>query len=116
MGYFVVRHGSRDANIDFVIEDGSGRRIFVELKYYSRTLPRAVIDAAIGHASLTQVPVLLITNSELSVAAQEDVRKSGKLEVVQWSDENDNDRLAETLRHMFASIPDNPRTATDDQP
>jgi hypothetical protein len=54
----------------------------------------------------------LITYTQLSRVAQEAVSTAGKLEVVQWRDENDNDRLAETLRRMFASIP---RIATDDQ-
>jgi len=60
--------------------------------------------------------VLLITNSELSGAAQEALSLSGKIEAVEWREENDNDLLAETLRQMFASIQDSPRTATDDQP
>jgi len=113
---YLVTPTSRDIGFDLIIGDGSDRVIYAELKRYSRPVPRQPVDSITLRASAVPVPVLLITYTELSSAAREAVSASRNLEVVQWSDENDNDRLAETLRHMFASIPSSPRIATDDQP
>ena len=109
MGY-IATPSSLDRRFDLVVREGVDRIIYAELKRYadSRLVPSQIVEALIYWASKVLVPVILITNVELSRAAQEVISASGKLEVVQWRDENDNDRLAETLRHMFASIPSSP--------
>lgn len=114
MGYRVT-HGNRDAGFYLLIEDGSGRTIFAELKFFQDLVPSQVVDAIMMQAPSASVPVLLITYTGLTKPAQVRVGDSEKLEVVRWRDENDNGRLAETLRHMFASMPSSPRIATDSQ-
>jgi hypothetical protein len=116
MGY-IATSSTIDRGFDLVIRDGGDRAIYAELKRYpdSRLVDSRIVEALMYRASVVQIPVVLITYTELSRAAQETVNASGKLEVAQWRDENDNDRLAETLRRMFASISTGPRIAADDQ-
>jgi len=116
MGY-IVTSSSMDRGFDLIIGDASDRIIYAELKRYSdsRPVPSRIVEALLYRASTAQVPTVLITYTELTKAAQDAVNIFGKLEVVKWRDENDNDRLSETLRRLFASIPSSPRIAVDDQ-
>lgn len=109
---YLVTPSSLDRGFDLIVRDGSDRIIYAELKRLSRPVPPQVVEALIYRASTIPIPVVLITYTQLSRAAQEAVSAAGNLEVVQWRDENDNERLAETLRRMFASIP---RIVADDQ-
>jgi hypothetical protein len=111
MGYLVTP-SSLDRGFDLIVRDESDHIIYAELKRLSRPVPPQVVEALIYRASAGPIPIVLITYTQLSRVAQEAISTAGNLEVVQWRDENDNDRLAETLRRMFASIP---RIATDDQ-
>jgi Restriction endonuclease len=104
MGYHATPSSSLDRGFDLIVADGNDRVILAELKRLSRPVPRQAVDALLYRTFTRRAPVVLITYTELSRAAQEVVNASGNLEVVQWRDEDDNDRLAETLRRMFASI------------
>jgi hypothetical protein len=112
---YLVTPSSLDKGFDLIVRDGSARIIYAELKRLSKPVPRQLVEALIYRTSTRVVPVVLITYTELSRAAQEAVSTSGNLEVVQWRDENDDDRLAETLRRMFASISSSHRITIDDQ-
>lgn len=115
MGY-LVREAYADRGFDLIIEDACGRMIYGEVMRYSRSVTKQEIGSLLERAVATTFPILLITYTQLSTAAREAVSGSKFIKVAQWRDENDNDRLAETLRHMFASILDSPRSAMDDQP
>jgi hypothetical protein len=108
MGYNVLRLPV-DQGLDLIIQDESGRAIYAEIKSYSSSITRQIVDRIISEASTTRVSVLLITYSDLSDDAQEAVRVFGRLETVRWRDEEDNDLLAETLSRMFDSIPYSPQ-------
>ncbi len=114
MGYHVTGT-ALDRGFDLIISDDSNHVIFAELKRLTRPVPRQAIDRLLLQVASGLTPVLLITYTELSIAAREFIRSSGRLEVVHWRDEHDNDRLAETLRRMFASIPNGPIITADDQ-
>lgn len=104
MGYHVTRHDFAGQQFDLTIGDGAGRKIYAELKRHLRPLPRNLIEALLYRSKVTRTPVLLITYSELTRGAREIVKSSENFEVVQWRDGEDNPRLKETLRRMFASI------------
>ena len=114
MGYDVTT-SSLDRGFDLIVTDGNDHIIYAELKRLSRPVPRQQVEAIAYRASTRPVPIILITYTELSRAAQEHVSPYGNFETVQWRDENDNDRLAETLRRMFASISSGPHITADDQ-
>jgi hypothetical protein len=116
MGYLVTPSVLDDKGFDLVIRDGSDRIIHAELKRYAdfRPVSARILQALMYRAAATAIPVILITYTELSGEAREFII-SRKLEAVQWRDENDNDRLAETLRRMFGSISDGSRIASGDQ-
>jgi len=109
MGYLVTV-SLRDYSFDFVIRDETGRIIYAELKRYSdhNLIPLRTVEALANRASTMSTPVILITYNELSRQSQEIISASGNVESVQWRGEGDNDRLAETLQRMFASIVSNP--------
>jgi hypothetical protein len=113
MGYLVTT-SSLDRGFDLIITNESGHTIYAELKRYSRPVPRQLVDALMHRVSTILVPIVLISYTELSSAAQEAVSKGGILEVVQWRDKSDDNRLAETLRRMFERMPSGPCIATDD--
>lgn len=115
MGYLATPSSPLDRGWDLIVTDGNDRMVFADLKRLSRPVPRGLVGPLINRALTMPVPVVLITYTELSRVAQEAVSASGNLEVVQWRDEDDNDRLAETLRRMFASILSGPRITEDDQ-
>jgi Restriction endonuclease len=101
-----------DRSFDLRIQNAEGNVIYAEIKRYSRPVPPEVVEALIARTSMNSiVPVILITYTELSKGAQEVVNHFGRLEIVQWRNENDNAQLAEALRRIFASIP---RTTEDD--
>jgi hypothetical protein len=95
-------------------ENRDGGLIYAALKRYPGPVPGQTVRSIKSKSSATSVPVLLITYTELTNSAQASVNTAGNLVAVQWRDKNDNDRLGETLRHMFASISSNPPTTTDD--
>jgi hypothetical protein len=116
MGYLVQHHfPQQDYGSDLTILNGSGGVINAVLQRHSVPLSLHSVQPTILRATISVVPVILITYSELTMSAQELVIARGGLEVVQWRDENDNDRLADTLRRMFASLPSGPRIPADDQ-
>jgi hypothetical protein len=115
MGYHVMT-ASLDLGFDLVISDESRSHIiFADLKRLTRPVPKQAIDRLLPRIPPGRTPALLITYTELSNAARELISSLGRVEVVRWRDEHDNDRLAEMLRNMFASISNGPNTAADDQ-
>jgi len=114
MGYLVTP-SSLDRGFDLIVTDGNDHIIYAELKRLSKPVSRQLVETLAYRASTRPVPIVLITYTELSRAAQEFVSPWGNLEVAQWRDENDNDRLAETLRRMFASVSNGPHITADDQ-
>jgi hypothetical protein len=117
MGYLVTPSVLDDRGFDLVIRDENGHIIHAELKRYadSRTVPARIVETLVYRVAATAIPLILITYTELSREAQKRVGPSGIIEAVQWRDESDNDRLAETLRRMFRSISGGSRIASDDQ-
>jgi Restriction endonuclease len=114
LGYDVM-FSDLDRGFDLIVRDNRGRTIYVELKRYSRPMSRQSVQSILFQASAVQVPVLLITYTELSRAAQEAVNTVKNFYVAQWRAEDDNDQLATALRHVFASIPQSPHIGTEDQ-
>jgi hypothetical protein len=101
LGYHATA-SSLDKGFDLIIGDEARRVIFADLKRLTKPVPKEYVDRLLRF-STRQVPILLITYTQLSRAAQEATRDAGMLEAVQWRDERDNDNLAETLRRLFAS-------------
>ena len=114
MGY-LVKPVVLDSGYDLIISDESSGVIYAALKRYSGLVSRRSVETLMLRAIISPVPAVLITYSDLSISAQEIVISRGNLEVVQWRDENDNDRLADVLRHIFASIRRGSQTSADDQ-
>jgi hypothetical protein len=110
MGYAIRNSGMMYGGFDLIIEGADHRIVVAELKYHQKPIGRPVIDTIISRSARTQVPVCLITYSALTNAAQEAVNSLGRLEVVEWHNSDDDDRLSEALSRMFMSIRDDPRT------
>jgi hypothetical protein len=101
MGYLVARL-MMDVGFDLDIMDTDGGMVHAELKRNYRPVPRSPVEGLVRKASISRIPAVLITYTELSRSAQEAVRDPGNFEVVQWRGEDDNAVLAETLRRLFA--------------
>jgi hypothetical protein len=110
LGYEAKSSRAVPGGFDLIVEDADHRIVVVELKHSRVLVTRAAIDSIMLRASRTQVPVCLITNSSLTRAAQQAIASFGGLEVVQWRDHDDDDRLAETLHRMFGLNSGSPRT------
>jgi hypothetical protein len=110
MGYAIKSSDAMDGGFDLIIEDMDQRIVVAEIKYHRKPVSRQVIDTVISRSARTQVPVCLITHSALTAAAQEAAISFGRLEVVEWHDRLDDNRLSETLNRMFMSIRDDFRT------
>ena len=102
MGYFVWK-SIRGGGFDLFVEGPNSRLISVQLMS-AVTNVSSRLNAIVEQASSASAPVLLITRTGLPVGSERALT-SGNLRAVRWTDSSDDDRLAETLRHMFASLP-----------
>jgi hypothetical protein len=105
LGYQTIFTGF-DSGYDLIIGDGNNHIIRAEVKRLVRDVSAETV-AKIAAMSVRSVgPYLLITYSQLSAPARSFAEeRAPDLEIVQWRGEQDNDRLAETLSRMFASMP-----------
>lgn len=103
IGYTVKSSDTIDGGFDLIIEDADHRIVVAEIKYHPQPIRSEFIRSVIARSSRTQVPVCLITHSDLSIGANRAVMSFGKLEVVQWRSHEDDDILSETLSRMFIS-------------
>lgn len=102
LGYHVLQSAT-DFGFDLIIQHPDGYRLAaVELKYHSDLMPRRTVDAVIERVGRTPMPALLISNVDLTVAAQVAVIESEFMTAVRWRDEEDATQLAAVLEQLFA--------------
>ena len=102
LGYHVLQSVA-DFGFDLIIQHPDGSRlVMAELKYYSDVMSRKAVDAVIDRFGHTSAPALLISNVDLTVAAQAAVIESESLTAVRWRDEADTSELAAVLEQLFA--------------
>jgi hypothetical protein len=91
---------------DLAVEDDKGRQIYVELK---NTAPRKLSAASVERLEImsrhSAIPVILVSSSSLSSAAEEVLHEVKDLEVVIWRDEKDDPQLGEALQRLFNRLP-----------
>ncbi len=83
-----------------VVEIKKGRPVAVVLHHYSRPLTFAVISQVLASARLSGVPVLLVANQPVTLAAAELAAVTGGFETVHWTGEADNDELLRGLTSL----------------
>lgn len=105
MGYDVIDLVD-DFMFDLAVADDKGRQVNVKLKdHQSRKLPKNILEQLAIRSYHSVVPILLVSSTSLSSAAQEVLRKAKNLEAVIFRDEKDNPQLSEALQRLFNSIP-----------
>lgn len=102
LGYRVLQSVT-DFGFDLIIQHPDGSRLVAaELKYHSKLISRQTVEAVIDRFGRTSQPALLISNVDLTVAAQAAVIESESLTAVRWRDEADTAQLAAVLERLFA--------------
>ena len=103
MGYKISRgvpfHGYRT---DLEITK-NGRKIYAELKLYSRPIQSSVLHQVIGMATILSAPVLLVASTQPTDSARALIGPNN-VDFVQWRDETDNPALHATLERLFAEV------------
>jgi hypothetical protein len=93
---YIIERSRSDFSYDFVVVKGA-RRAAVILKYYSHPIPPTVIRDAIGTATHSALPTLLVANQPMTSSAAEAALTITNFAYALWRDQRDNDNLKEAL-------------------
>jgi HJR/Mrr/RecB family endonuclease len=78
------------------------RSVYAELKYYRSLVSAQTIHQIVGMAQRLSAPVILITNSRLTITAQ--ALLDGKnVDYVQWRDKADNSQLRASIERLLVA-------------
>lgn len=103
--HILEAHRAQDRGADFVISD-DGRRVAIEIKHIaSRSrLSLAQVDQLLAVVTENNMPVVLITNADLSTSAAERLRQTdttGRFHWVKWRSPADDPTLEYVLTRLL---------------
>lgn len=107
LGVALVHDERLDRGVDAVISNES-RRIAIQVKYFSRNrLPSDNVAVLAAYAS-PELPVIIISNVDLSAAAEERLERNNRMHrtiwFVRWTSSADNIRVKDAIQQALGLI------------